>query len=92
VFHTYVTASSGRTVDFHRARTLMDRGLLRDAVKAMNAAMSTGVSDWDKSCAERNGMTFNPFGPQWIWDHYCERHREKYDTDFQPDADPSWDA
>jgi hypothetical protein len=77
MFHTYVIPTGGgRSVDFDRARILMDRDLLRAAVKAMNADA--------RSDAER--------GPQWIWDHYCARHWEKYGTRFRPDADPTWDS
>lgn len=96
MFHTYVltgirTSDGVKVVDFERARLLMDRELLRGAIKAMNKAMAAGIDEWDKFCAERNGMTFDPFGPQWIWDYYCARHYEKYGTPFQPDVDPDWD-
>jgi hypothetical protein len=30
------------------------------------------------------------YDAQWVWDHYCERHSEKYDEDFRPDVGPTW--
>lgn len=76
MFHTYVLASNRRTVDFDRARSLMDTAILRAAVRAMNKDM-------------RHDATI---GVQWVWDYYCSRHSEKYGTPFRPDVDPTWDS
>jgi hypothetical protein len=79
MFHTYVITSLAQPVDFDRARLLMDRDLLRGSIKAMNAERL------------RNPRVDADYGPQWIWDHYCARHWEKYGVTFRPDDDPGWD-
>jgi hypothetical protein len=73
MFHRYILPAVGRKpVDFDRARILMDKDLLRQAVSKMKEAGGNGA--------------------QWVWDWYCERHREKYGTSFRPDVDPTWDT
>lgn len=84
MFQNYVITASlkerGGPVDFDRASYLMDKTLLRQAIRAMNL---------ERFRSPRHDTTY---GAQWIWDYYCQRHFEKYGTFFPPDADPTWDA
>ncbi len=71
MFHRYVLPAVGtKPVDFDRARLLMDRELLRRAIKEMNAAKSTDLQwIWDRYCSlhfERYGQSFEPnSNPEW---------------------------
>lgn len=80
VFHTYVISANSRQVDFDRARLLMDRDLLRSTIKAMNTERMRSPR-WDAK-----------YDVQWIWEHYCSHHIDKYGQPFRPDADPMWDS
>ena len=75
MFHTYILPHHGNPIDFDRAKLIMDRDLLRQSIKAMNKEPRRDA----KIC------------PQWIWDHYCQRHLEKYGKEFRPDIDQAWD-
>ena len=79
MFHTYVRTFSKRSVDFNRASFLMDKTLFQQALDAMAAEQAT---------APRLDASY---GPQWVWDYYCERHSEKYGSSFAPDVNPDWD-
>jgi hypothetical protein len=76
MFHTYVRATSGNTVDFDRATFLMDRDLLGATLDALREVRD----GWDTDRAA-----------QWVWDQYCARHREVYGEGFVADLDPEWD-
>ena len=59
MFHTYVTASSGRKVDIDRARYLMDDELFDEVHRELIKTMSpTGFNPFDIACVER--MCFPP--------------------------------
>lgn len=79
VFHTYIQTAAKATVDFDRASFLMDRDLLAQSIAAMKQECA-GAAQWD---ADREA--------QWVWEHYCARHRERYGEPFVADADPGWD-
>ena len=80
MWHLYVLAASGASVDFHRASVLMDRDLLRGTLRAMRCERDT---------TPRHDARYEW---QWIWDYYCQRHREKYGEYFRPNVDPAWDS
>ena len=75
MFHTYILPFHGAPIDFDRAKLIMDREILRQSIKAMNKETRRDAK----------------IGPQWIWDHYCQRHLERYGNPFRPDIDPTWD-
>ena len=79
MFHTYVRAISGNVIDIDRASFLMDRDLFDDAINAMRQEQAT--------CPRPDAN----YGAQWVWDYYCQRHRERYGDAFTPDIDPEWD-
>lgn len=79
MFHTYILAASGNKVDIDRASFLMDKELLQKSIDAMKEEIAT--------CPREDAL----YGPQWIWDYYCERHAEKYGESFVPDVSPDWD-
>ncbi len=80
MFHTYVLAYSGKSVDIDRASYLMDKDLYAQAIKAMRHERDTDP---------RHDATYDA---QWVWDYYCQRHVEKYGDPFAPQIDPTWDA
>lgn len=86
MFHTYVRAGSGTVVDFDRASYLMDQDLLQQSIDAMKREQTT---------AKRKRMTAPrwdiEYCAQWVWNHYCQLHLEKYDEYFVPDVKPNWD-
>ena len=73
-----VLSVRGAVVDFHRALLLMDDELLQHAINAMQHERKHKPR-WDAR-----------YGPQWIWDYYCERHWEKFGEWFIPDVTPGW--
>jgi hypothetical protein len=79
MFHTYIRAVSGNRVDIDRASFLMDRELFESAIDAMRLERDT--------CPRPDAS----YGAQWVWDYYCERHRERYGKPFVPDVNPEWD-
>jgi hypothetical protein len=80
MFHTYVLAASGAVIDMNQAQFLMDKTLARQSAE--------WVSDnWPR--LEQQGASSKD---QAFFDHYCERHREKYGRSFVPDVDPRWDS
>jgi hypothetical protein len=79
VFHTSVLAASGTPVDFDRASFLMDKDLLQASLDEMR-----------REQAEEPRHDAN-YGAQWVWDFYCERHRERHGEPFGPDVTPGWD-
>lgn len=92
MFHTYVTASSGRQIDFDRARYLMDDALLAEAEKArIKWVCPAGFNPFDIAAAERMGYTKEQ-GAQAIWQHYCRLHEARYGQSFVPDVCATWDT
>jgi hypothetical protein len=79
MFHTYVLAASGTVVDFDRASFLMDRELLQQSLDAMRD---------ERDRRPRSDATHDA---QWVWDDYCQRHREQYGEGFVCDVTPGWD-
>lgn len=79
MFHTYVLAYSGTPVDFNRASFLMDKKLFQQSLDAM---------ELEQIFMPRHDATY---GAQWVWDYYCERHREKYHMPFAPNVIVNWD-
>jgi hypothetical protein len=77
MFHTYILAKSGTSVDFDRASFLMDRDLLDAAIEAL---------------PQERRSSSNTAKAQWVWDWYCERHLERHGEAFIPDATPGWDT
>ena len=75
---TYVLSVRCAVVDFDRASQLMDKDLLQRTINAMQHERDHEPR-WDTE-----------YGPQWIWDYYCERHWEKFGEWFLPDVTPGW--
>lgn len=75
----YVLAYSGKVFEFYRAAPFMDQELLEKTRTAMYEEQ-TKRPRWDAT-----------YGVQWLWDYYCERHREKYAEPFVCDVSPDWD-
>lgn len=80
MFHTYVLAATGSVIDFDRASFLMDKDILKESLDAMHA---------ERDNHPRDDATYDA---QWVWDYYCERHREHYGESFGPDAITGWDS
>jgi len=89
MFHSYVLTVARRSIDIGRAQFLMDKDLARQ------------TAEWvgNNECFllyNRNWMGGAPYFlskqdlDQAFWDYYCERHREKYGTSFEPDVSPDW--
>ena len=92
MFHTYVTASSGRKVDIDRARYLMDDELYAEAHRELIKTMSPyGFNPFDIACFERNVFPTTESKAWEVWRNYCRRHLAKYGEPFAPDVDPNWD-
>jgi hypothetical protein len=79
MFHTYIRAASGNRVDIDRASFLMDRELFESAIETMRRERDT--------CPRPDAS----YGAQWVWDYYCQRHRERYGEPFVPEVNPAWD-
>jgi hypothetical protein len=79
MFHTYILAHSGNEVDFDRASFLMDEELLDQSIQAM------------KRERDFHPQSDTTYGAQWVWDHYCGLHQERYGTGFVPNINPRWD-
>jgi hypothetical protein len=95
MFHTYVRAYSGNLVDIDRASLLMDKELLDQSIQAMEIARSTPPDEFDLAIHARMspGVPYFKFSAaQWVWEHYCELHRERYGTPFEPNINPHWDC
>ncbi len=97
MFHSYVLASSGRRIDYHRAMWLMDRTLL---VKAK----ANSIVDLQESLAlyhaalEGRGLPYRSGPPtsqeimQNEWERYASLHYRKYGEHFEPDVSLTWDT
>ena len=89
MFHRYITASSGRKIDFDRASLLMDQELFhqchRDVIKFYQPQ---GFNTFDLEICTR--MWGDPL--QFLWNRYCTFHREKYGKPFEPDVSLTWDT
>jgi len=104
VFHRYVTASSGRKIDFDRASFLMDKELLQRARDEARQHMDkvndpVGFDMLRVQRAVEHGETPLMNLPlterhmlDFIWARYCHFHRNKYRSSFEPDVSSSWDA
>lgn len=79
MFHTYVLARSGRSVDIDRATFLMDQQLFQQSLDALEGGRRESSLKKPSSAAQE------------VWDFYCTMHRAKYGTDFVPDVDGEWD-
>ena len=79
MFHKYVLRSRGGPVDIGRAQFLMDQALARDTAAWVD-------SNWADIVQQGGGGSRD----QAFWDHYCERHAEKYGKYFEPDVNPDW--
>lgn len=93
MFHTYVTASSGREIDFDRARYLMDDDLFHEAHKQLIDFIcpSGRFEPFDVAVAERMGYTTEVKAGR-VWHSYCRAHLAKYGEPFVPDVSETWDA
>ena len=71
MFHRYVLPAVGtKSVDFDRARLLMDRALLRQTIREMNKAGAHGAQwVWERYCdlhLIKYGAAFVPdINPEW---------------------------
>ena len=103
MFHRYVTASSGRQVDYDRAVWLMDRELLSQATE-MARADQEYTNDPDgfdmaihRRMCEDSGQACDTVPlpdkalHEYIWSHYVRLHRRKYHRPFEPDVSLSWE-
>lgn len=87
MFHTYVTASSGRQIDFNRAEPLMDKDLLEAAIEA------GGLAGFDFVHARREGSRIKVDARvQDVWHIYCARHIDRHGDPFVPDVSLTWDT
>jgi hypothetical protein len=75
MFRDYVLGPRG-VVDLDRARLLMDQRLARRSIAFIAA-------NWPE--LEARGASSKE---QAFFDHYCERHLERYGTAFPPPDDP----
>ena len=93
MFHTYITASSGRRVDFDRASYLMDGELFGEAHRNLIKTMCCGdrFSPFDVAMYEQFHFPTIEAKANRVWRVYCRLHQEKYDCEFTPDVDPAWD-
>lgn len=101
MFHTYVTASSGRKVDVDRAWYLMDKALLAEARELMERDIAASEY-FNRKGYERSGLRYTekPFGyeenrmgrARLLWSIYCRMHAAKYGKEFEPDHSLSWDT
>jgi hypothetical protein len=73
----------GKTVDLGHAQFLIDKTLLRDSIDWFAANRKQLIANY-------NGAERFVNDNRAIWDHYCQRHLEKYDESFRPDVDPDW--
>jgi hypothetical protein len=103
MFHRYVTASSGRRVDYDRAVWLMDRELLRQATE-MARADQKSINDPDGFDMFIHRRMWEDMGEvcdtvplpdealyEYIWSRYVRLHRRKYHRAFEPDVSLSWE-
>lgn len=102
MFHTYVTASSGRKIDVDRAWYLMDKGLLDEArARALRDEIDSN-DEWKRETKRlglpgHDRLPFNETVRAWnllrlTWSLYCDLHEAKYGEPFEPDHSLSWDA
>jgi hypothetical protein len=89
ILHGRVVAASGKPFAFDRASPLMDKELLQAVIDAMRDEQWE-FPGWDARRRAQWGWDYPGHGAQWVWIHYCERHREKYGEPFRPDVDPTW--
>lgn len=80
MFHTYARAASGNVIDLNRAQFLMDKSLIREAIKKVDALPPFGYH------VDPEAFSLD----QAFFDIYCELHRKKYGQSFTPDVDPNW--
>jgi len=107
MFHTYVTASSGRQIDFDRARLLMDEAILawaeqmwRDTFRRLQKTPVRGPGHVEHPDIRvlgglesiARGVLKVPSRPQDVWEWYCHRHAVEYGEPFEPDVSLTWDT
>ena len=78
MFHTYILTAAKRSIDIGRAQFLMDKDLARRTALWVE-------ENWPSISAEGASSQDQAF-----WDHYCQRHLEKYGKPFEPDVSPDW--
>ena len=89
MFHRYITASSGRKIDFDRAALLMDQELFHKCHRnVIKTYQPVGFNTFDLEIATR--MNGDPL--QLLWIQYCYAHKIKYNEPFEPDVSMTWDA
>lgn len=100
MFHTYVTASSGRQIDVDRAWYLMDKKLLAEAEVSSCRVCYDGEDAWKVEAARHRLsdpalLKLNVRGHSRVdvqWAIYCLLHEAKYGEPFEPDHSLSWDT
>ena len=91
MFHTYITASSGRKIDFDRAAFLMDNELLADVMRRLiKRTCPDGFDAFNVAIDEAMGNTME-IKANGVWHSYCRAHEAKYGEPFAPNVDPTWD-
>lgn len=92
MFHTYITAKSGRRIDIDRARLIMDDTIFQEVhASVVRRAYPNGFGQNSQALAQRIGNTRDHLA-QLIWVGYCQRHFAKYGSPFEPDESQTWDA
>ena len=81
MFHDYIYIA-GRKIDMGRAQFLMDKELLRQTIDDL---------EQEKNDPIRNRLHEIDYSNQWIFEHYCRLHHQKYGEDFIVLADPNWE-
>jgi len=89
ILHGRIAPANGKAFAFDRASPLMDKELLQATIDAMRDEQ-WDFPGWDARRRAQWVWDYPGYGAQWVWIHYCERHREKYGEPFRPDVDPTW--
>jgi len=89
MFHTYVLAAHGKSVDIGRAQFLMDKELAKQAAEWVDGNHAFLLHGRNWMGGNQSALTENDKN-QAFWDYYCERHREKYGKPFEPNVSPDW--
>ncbi len=102
MFHTYVTASSGRKIDVDRAWYLMDKELLAEARRKTLRSFREGTRAAQFECKrlgfpDHDRLHFDRATRRQdvntvTWAAYCNLHEAKYGEPFEPDHSLSWDT
>ncbi len=101
MFHRYVFTSARRSVDFDRAKWLMDRKLLayawnkwKDREDEIHAGHAHELNEFAiaQGWEPRERQPLESQFLQYVWNTYREAHLQKYGSPFEPDVSPDWDA